>query len=128
MRKKIEADSHSSPNPKSQQVKIVAPPSTSSGPKLNIIHDLCLALKTAENDKKRPMFHLTEEKKIGMSLSSVKPFNSSQALKSTTLKEMLDSTNSPDNKGKPPIPLYARVVLALKLGSSFLQFLQTPWV
>jgi hypothetical protein len=95
---------------------------------MDIIQDLCLALKMAENDKKHPVFHLAGEKKIGMLLNTAKPFTSSQALKSVTLKEILDNTNSAANAGEPLLPLYARMVLALKLGSSFLQFLQTPWI
>jgi hypothetical protein len=108
------------------QVKIVAPATSAHKPKPGVIQDICVALKKAESDKKLPSFHLMDPKKLGMSLSSAKPFTMCKARQSVTLREVLDDMSGANTK-KYSLPLHARMLLALTLSSSLLQCLNTPW-
>ena len=113
------------PGSKMPKVTLISPSPPSLKCKMDVIDDLCTALQVAETNKKHVEFHLIDEKRIGMSVNQAKPFQACQASKSTTLKELL---GNPSHSGSHSLPLQARMMLALKLGSSFLQFLQTPWI
>jgi hypothetical protein len=116
------------PPPQPSQVKIVAPSQQCRNRSTLIpINDICSAVEKAECEKKPLILLLTENRHMAAASQPDNAFAPSQMKQTVTLKGLLlDNTRL--NIRSPILPWKFKMVLALKLVSSFLQLLQTPWI
>jgi len=114
--------------PPARRVTVVSPlPNQAREQKVEAIKDICSAIEKARQDRQHLIFILTEEKKIAMSLPPSKAFVPCLPTATTTLKEVLEDTSQTPTRNAV-LPWKFRMMLALKLASSFLQLLLTPWI
>ena len=109
------------------RIRFSTPQRQPTSPKLNV-PDICAAITSAACTAHHPIFYLTGTRKMAMTLhtQAAAMTQSSQASSTTLQKIFLDRHNQ--NSPSLPLPWKWRMVLALKVASSFLQFIRTPWV
>lgn len=108
----------------SSQVTLVVPESTSTGPEVTFVEDICAAIEAARGGKQQVAFVLTANQQMGTIPTDEKTLIPYHQADKITLKALLLS----DNKLSYLLPLRLRMLLALRLASNLLQLLQTQWL
>ncbi|KAJ5127854.1 hypothetical protein N7448_008633 [Penicillium atrosanguineum] len=111
----------------SSHVKLVVPGSTSAGPELTFVDNICAAIETARNRERHISFVLTGNQKMATMRSyeeTIIPYHQADKI---TLKALLLCDNKSSHTSTL-LPLRLRMLLALKLASNLLKLLQTQWL
>ena len=112
---------------RSPQVLLVVPQSTSKGPEVTFVHDICAAIEATKCGNEQVAFVLTGNQQFGTIATNEKTLISYHQADKTTLKALLLSDNKSNHHGTL-LPLRLRMLLALRLASNLLQLLQTQWL
>lgn len=105
-------------------VQIIRPPTTLRDPRIKAVSNICSTIQDAVCRQDHPVFHLSKKNPMAVSFLSRAADHQYRRVGSVTFKDVLDNTT----KRRGPLPWKTRMELALKLASSFLQFLRTPWM
>jgi hypothetical protein len=92
------------------------------------VPDICAAIMGATCRAHYPIFYLAGTRNMAMTLhTQASATTQSSQSPSTTLQKIFQDRHN-QNSPSSPLPWKWRMVLALKIASSFLQFIRTPWV
>ncbi|KAH0536892.1 hypothetical protein FGG08_006263 [Glutinoglossum americanum] len=107
-------------------VKLIVPESTSAGPEVTFVDDICATIETARCSKRQIAFVLTGSQQMGTIPTDEKMLTPCHQADKMTLNTLLSDNRS--NHHNILLPLRFRMLLALRLASNLLQLLQTQWL